>query len=155
MEDLRPGNGTNGECNLRVLRREGGRQLGRSQGGLGVAVGGADPDCVLDRRPELVWGLQAGADPVPRTPTDSRSSCGSSPTPAQEEDSQPGGPGLRGRMGVKAARMFRAELPDFLPTQGAPAVGLMGEGLGGQGSLQTPGKEGFQAASSHEHFTCL
>lgn len=58
-------------------------------------------------------------------------------------------------MAVTAARMFRAELSDFLPTQGAPAGGLMGAGLGGQGSLQTPGTEGFQAASSHEHFTCL
>lgn len=68
------------------------------------------------------------------------------------------GVGTQAGMAVTATRTFRAELQDFLPTQGAPAGGRVGgwaRGLGGQESLQTPGKEGFRAASSHEHFTCL
>lgn len=77
------------------------------------------------------------------------------PPHTRDEDGEPGGRGLRSRRAVTAARTFRAELQDFLPTQGAPSGGLMGEGLGGQGSLQNPGKEGSRAASSHEHFTCL
>lgn len=64
------------------------------------------------------------------------------PPHTRDEDGEPGGRGLRGRMAVTAACTFRAELQDFLPTQGAPSGGPDGRGgLGVRGHCRTMGRK--------------